>query len=87
MVRGGVAKASLLLPAVMRSHVANLIFSIQGINFCVATRGLSDEVAVLIGLSDQAAARFAERYPKNSVDVPYSVQRFEWQAMSLQDVR
>ena len=88
MVRGApFCRASQLLPSVMRSEVATLISSIQGINFCIATRSPSNEIAVLIGLTDQAAARFAERHLKNGVEDAYGVQRFQWQAMSLQNVR
>lgn len=81
------ATGSELKPAAMQSHVAALILSIDGVHFRVATRSLSNEAAVLIGLTDAAAAIFAARFPNNSMAGPDGSQHLNWRTMSFLNVR
>ena len=81
------ASGSELKPAAMQSHVAALILSIDGIHFCVATLSLSNEAAVLIGLTDAAAAIFAARFPNNIMEGPGGLQHLQWRTISLVNVR
>lgn len=81
------ATGSELKPAAMRSHVAALILSIDGVHFRVATRSLSNEAAVLIGLTDAAAATFAARFSNNSMEGPDGSRHLKWRRISLVNVR
>lgn len=81
------ATGSALKPAAMLSHVATLTLSISGIHFRVATLGRSNEAAVLVGLTDAAAATFAACFPNYCMKIPGSSRHLLWQTMALAAVR